>query len=185
MRSKLHQFVIVMENPGSRLSAFCFLIPSGLRLCVSALVSVLWDFLSFVCAQSCRNCPCFVFVHVLDERWPKLCVHRCRFYVVKYLIPTQWTQGFGSCMSTYTAAGSQRSQKDTTLSVFVFDLLLAHSAKSFQCGTGMQMSSFISALKHLAGSLLIFKEMEKDVQRCENKPRRPDEYSAHSSLTLR
>lgn len=40
-------------------------------------------------------------------------------------------------------------------------------------------------LQHLAGSLLIFKEMEKDVQRCENKPRRPNEYSAHSSLTLR
>lgn len=109
MRSKLHQFVIVMENSGSRLCVFCFLIPSRLRLCVSTLVGVLWDFLSFVCAQPCRNCPCFVIVRVLHECWPKLRVRGCRFYVVKYLIPAQWKQGFGISMNMHTAAGSQTS----------------------------------------------------------------------------
>lgn len=44
---------------------------------------------------------------------------------------------------------------------------------------------FILALPHMAGSFLICEEMEKDVQRCENTPRLPDEYSTHSSLTLR
>lgn len=41
------------------------------------------------------------------------------------------------------------------------------------------------ALPHIAESFLICEEMEKDVQRCENKPRLPNEYSTHSSLTLR
>lgn len=53
-------------------SVFCFLILSRPRLCINTLVSVRWDFLSFVCTQSCRNCPYFAYIFVLDGCWPKL-----------------------------------------------------------------------------------------------------------------
>lgn len=43
----------------------------------------------------------------------------------------------------------------------------------------------VSATHRQAESLLICQEMEKDLGRCGNKPRVPNEYSSHSSLTLR
>lgn len=61
MRSKLHQFVIVMKI--LRADHFCFVF--CLRLCVSKLVSVPWDLLSFVCVHSHAGfISFFCFVHM-------------------------------------------------------------------------------------------------------------------------
>lgn len=98
-----------------------------------------------------------------------------------------WKQRFGICMKTI----SKDLKRRDTLHFLTFYWI--HSVKSvFKCGTEMQVWEWnvclffiITALPHLAGSLLVLEEMEKDVQRHENKPRRPNEYSTHSSLTLR
>lgn len=84
---------------------------------------------------------------------------------------------------TYTWLLDLRRVKKTWYYKFwgFFYLLLALSVKSLI--VGQEHRCILLSL--LCNTWLIFKEMEKDVQRCENKPRRPNEYSAHSSLTLR
>lgn len=192
MRSKLHQFVIVIENPVSRLLVFCFLILYRLRLCVSTLVSVLWDFLSFVCVHShvgivlvLRTYACWMGVGQ-NYAHPVLQMQiSCAEIFDSHAV--MWKRGFGICMKTI----SKDLKRHDTLHFFT--IYWIHSVKSvFKCGTEMQVWEWnvcffiiITALPHLAGSLLVLEEMEKDVQRHENKPRRPNEYSTHSSLTLR
>lgn len=83
-------------------------------------------------------------------------------------------------------------QFNTRRSCIQYDAIVVYSVywPRFQCGKQKQAfccsdAVFILAPPHMAGSLLLCGEMEKDVQRCENKPRLPNEYSTHSSLTLR
>lgn len=185
MRNKLHQFVIVMENPGSRL---CFV--SSFRPawgCVEAHSSVFSGISFHLCAHS--------HVGIVLVLWSYVCwMSVGQNYVFvdgDFMWLNIWFPPSGSkdleFAWTRTRLLDLRRVKKTWYFTFCFVFLsfAGSFSKIFQCGTGTQTYSFISALQHLAESLLIFKEMEKDVQRCENKPRRPNEYSAHSSLTLR
>lgn len=134
MRSKLHQFVIVMENPGSRLSVFCFPIPSRLRLCVSTLVSVLWDFLSFVCAQPCGN----VLVLWLYACWMSV-GQNFVFVDADFMWLNIWFPPSGSKDLEFpwrrTRLLDLRQVKKTWyFTLWFFYLSLAHSVKSFSVG---------------------------------------------------